>query len=296
MGETTEIEWCDHTMNPWIGCMKVSPLCDNCYAATMADTRFGWAEWGGPGIGIGTRTRTSKANWNKPRTWDRKAAANGTRPFVFCASLADVFDNAVDPQWRADLFDLIRQTPNLVWLLLTKRPQNILRMTKECGGLPSNVALGASAGIQKEVMTNGAWLVELKRRLDPLFVFLSAEPLLEPIDLTVIPDFGEIDWVIVGGESGPGARPMDLSWARDIRMQCEASGSTIFNFKQVGARSGHGANTLDGVFHFGRPQVRKRQIETIVEPVYGPTGSLGSAPQPMIIPVSNAASGGPSNV
>lgn len=111
MGDTTEIEWCDHTFNPWIGCMRVSPLCDNCYAATMADTRFGWAEWGGPGTGIGTRTRTSEANWKKVRTWDRKAAASGQRPFVFCASLADVFDNAVEPQWRADLFDLIRQTP-----------------------------------------------------------------------------------------------------------------------------------------------------------------------------------------
>lgn len=265
MGDTTEIEWCDHTFNPWIGCMRVSPLCDNCYAATMADTRFGWAEWGGPGTGIGTRTRTSEANWKKVRTWDRKAAASGQRPFVFCASLADVFDNAVEPQWRADLFDLIRQTPNLVWLLLTKRPQNILRMTQACGGLPSNVALGASAGIQKEVVANGALLVELKRRLDPLFVFLSAEPLLESIDLTVVPDFGEIDWVIVGGESGRGARPMDLQWARDIRMQCELTGSTVFNFKQVGAQFGHGANTLDGVTYLDRPDVRRAKDWTPVE-------------------------------
>ncbi len=257
MAAKTEIEWCDHTFNPWMGCMRVSPLCDNCYAATMADTRFGWAKWGGPGQGVGTRTRTSEANWKKVRTWDRKAAISGQRPFVFCASLADVFDNAAPVQWRADLFGLIRETPNLVWLLLTKRPQNILRMTQACGGLPSNVALGASAGIQTEVETNGKILIDLKRRLNPLFVFLSAEPLLESIDLTVIPDFGEIDWVIVGGESGHGARPMDLQWARDILVQCESTCSTVFNFKQVGAQIGHGANTLDGVTYFARPNVRR---------------------------------------
>jgi len=271
LAEITEIEWCDHTFNPWIGCMKVSPLCDNCYAATMADTRFGWARWGGPGTGVGTRVRTSKTNWKKPHAWNRKAAASGARPFVFCASLADVFDNAVEPQWRADLFDLIRQTPHLVWLLLTKRPQNIFKMVKACGGLPSNVALGTSAGIQTEVMTNGAWLVELKQRLDPLFVFLSAEPLLEPIDLTVIPDFEENDWVIVGGESGHGARPMDLEWARDVRAQCEASGSTVFNFKQVGAQIGHGANTLDGQHHLGRPTLRARSAENRLSGVPAPT-------------------------
>lgn len=255
MAEITEIEWCDHTFNPWIGCTRVSPLCDNCYAETMAGTRFGWAQWGGPGVGVGTRTRTSVENWKKPLAWDRKAARAGTRPFVFCASLADVFDNAVDMAWRADLFDLIRRTPNLVWLLLTKRPSNILKMSRACGGLPDNVALGASAGIQTEVVKNGLWLIELKRRLNPEFVFLSVEPLLEAVDLTVLDGFGQIDWVIVGGESGRKARPMDLQWARKVRDQCAAAG-VVFNFKQTGSRVGHGTPTLDGLLLNARPQVR----------------------------------------
>lgn len=254
MGVATEIEWCDHTFNPWIGCLKVSPLCDHCYAETLADTRYGWAEWGSPGKGAGTRKRTSAANWKKPETWHRKAIASGTRPFVFCASLADVFDNQVDPEWRRDLFALIRRTPALTYLLLTKRPQNIEKMSKAAGGLPANVALGASAGLQAEIEKNGAILNDLKAKLCPKFVFLSVEPLLEAVDMTRLPSFGKIDWVIVGGESGRGARSMDLGWARTIRDQCQAAG-VIFNFKQTGSKIGHGVKTLDGATYHDRPVV-----------------------------------------
>jgi protein gp37 len=254
MAISTKIQWCDHTFNPWMGCAKVSPLCDHCYAETLVGTRFGWAEWGAPGKGNGTRTRTSASNWKQPVSWHRKAMASQTRPFVFCASLADVFDNQVDPAWRADLFALIRRTPDLVYLLLTKRPQNIEKMAKAAGGLPANVALGASAGLQVEVERNGAILTDLKRKLSPLFVFLSVEPLLEAVDMTRLPTFGDIDWVIVGGESGHGARPMDLAWARTVRDQCRAAG-VIFNFKQTGAKIGHGQETLDGVSYSDRPVI-----------------------------------------
>ncbi len=253
---TTKIEWCDHTFNPWMGCTKVSPLCDHCYAETLVATRYGWAKWGAPGEGNGTRVRTSPANWRKPVAWDRKAKASGTRPFVFVASLADVFDNAVDPAWRADLFELIRATPHLVYLLLTKRPQNIAKMVAAAGSLPSNVALGASAGTQVEVERNGATMTRLKSEMSPLFVFLSVEPLLEAVDMTRLEAFAQLDWVIVGGESGRKARPMELNWARTIRDQCQAAG-VMFNFKQVGARLGHGADTLDGVRHFDRPEINQ---------------------------------------
>src|SRR5690349_21217004 len=109
MAENSKIEWTDHTFNPWIGCTKVSPACDRCYAEALA-TRYGWVTWGGD------RKRTAPANWRKPIQWNNQAIADGSRPFVFCASLADVFDNEVDPQWRTDLFALIRATHNLTWL------------------------------------------------------------------------------------------------------------------------------------------------------------------------------------
>jgi protein gp37 len=123
MSENSKIEWTDHTFNPWEGCQKVSPGCDHCYAETR-NARFagGTAINWGPGA---PRRRTSPANWRKPPQWNKTHAeffaAHGRRQRVFCASLADVFDNAVDEQWRADLFALIRATPNLDWLLLTKR-------------------------------------------------------------------------------------------------------------------------------------------------------------------------------
>ena len=119
MAENTKIEWADHTFNPWMGCTKISPACDNCYAADMMDTRYGRVRWGSG------EPRVRTKDWSKPRKWNRDAEKSGERPFVFCASLADVFDNEVDPAWRADLFDLIDDTPNLIWLLLTKRIGNV---------------------------------------------------------------------------------------------------------------------------------------------------------------------------
>lgn len=124
MAEFSKIEWTDHTFNPWIGCTKVSPACDNCYAEGLMDHRYGRARWGAGE----PRVRTAASNWSQPRKWDRQAAKTGERPFVFCASLADVFDNEVDETWRRDLFKLIEGTPNLVWLLLTKRIGNVMKM------------------------------------------------------------------------------------------------------------------------------------------------------------------------
>ena len=124
MAENSNISWCDHTFNPWIGCQKVSPGCDSCYAEALMDTRFGKVQWGPEG----ERKLTSDANWRKPLTWNRKAATAGERPRVFCASLADVFDNQAPQAWRRRLWSLILDTPNLDWLLLTKRPQNISKM------------------------------------------------------------------------------------------------------------------------------------------------------------------------
>lgn len=248
MAENSKIEWTDHTFNPWMGCTKVSPACDNCYAEAMMDTRYGRVRWGAGE----DRIRTSKSNWAHPRRWNREAAKAGTRPFVFCASLADVFDNEVDDLWRYDLMKLIEETPNLVWLLLTKRIGNVIKMTRAEAGhrpLPENVAIGATMANQFEYDRDRMKLVEVRRACEPLFTFGSFEPLLG----LVILDKNAPDWIIVGGESGANARHMDINWARALRHQSISLGR-VFNFKQVGGRTADkGGHTLDGQIYFDRP-------------------------------------------
>ncbi|OJA71092.1 hypothetical protein BGV72_31565 [Burkholderia ubonensis] len=256
MSENTKIEWCDHTFNPWEGCQKVGPGCDHCYAEAR-NARFagGTAVNWGPGA---PRRRTSAANWRKPLQWNRDGtfyAIHGRRQRVFCASLADVFDNEVDLLWRRDLFQLIADTPNLDWLLLTKRIGNVPTMLRHIGvdKLPDNVWLGATIVNQAEADRDIPKLLGAPARVR----FLSMEPLLGPVELhadwidrnlargrfgCVTPDVDTparyimpptLDWVIVGGESGHGARPMHPDWARSLRDQC-ASAGVAFHFKQHG--------------------------------------------------------------
>src|SRR5882672_5384305 len=168
MGETTKIEWADKTFNPWIGCTKVSPACDGCYAEHMMDHRYGRVQWGAGE----DRQRTSPGNWRKPVAWNKAAAGKDESTYVFCASLADVFDNEVDPLWRWDLFKLIEDTPFLTWLLLTKRIGNVLKMTDPengCRPLPPNAAVGASMPNQEEYDRDRMKLWEVKQRLQPVF-------------------------------------------------------------------------------------------------------------------------------
>lgn len=252
MAENSKIEWTDHTFNPWIGCTKVSPACDNCYAEGLMDTRYGRVRWGAGE----DRAITSTVNWAKPRKWNRDAVAARTRPFVFCASLADVFDNEVDEMWRHRLWRLIEETPNLVWLLLTKRIGNVLKMTDVNHGSGNylnmrNVAIGATFGNQEEYDRDRMKLFDVQCRREPLFTFGSFEPLLGPVIL----DKFAPDWIIVGGESGPHARPMEIEWARSLKRQSAESGR-IFNFKQVGGRgSDKGGHLLDGREYLARPDV-----------------------------------------
>lgn len=229
MAKNSKIEWTDHTFNPWVGCTKVSPGCDHCYAE-------GWAKrTGGSALWQGERRRTSEANWRQPVKWNKQSEAEGRRYRVFCASLADVFDNQAEPEWRDDLFALIRETPHLDWLLLTKRPQNIAKMLPADwrAGYP-NVWLGTTVENQTEADRRIPHLLNVPARVR----FLSCEPLLGPVDLTAhfLNPQGFTDtprWVIAGGESGPGARPMHSDWARSLRDQCAAAGVPFF-FKQWG--------------------------------------------------------------
>jgi len=269
MSENTKIEWADHTFNPWEGCTKVGPGCDHCYAEAR-NARFGGGQavnWG-PGA---LRRRTSDANWRLPLKWNAQAQREGRRFRVFCASLADVFDNAVDPDWRAHLFCLIAATPHLDWLLLTKRIGNARPMIAEASATVEhynsgiapwttaapwpNVWLGATVVNQAEADRDLPKLLAVPARVR----FLSIEPMLGPIDLDVIqvgggdfeiyplrgttgctdwdsnpiPDIPPLSWVICGGESGPHARPMHPDWARSLRDQCAAAG-VPFLFKQWG--------------------------------------------------------------
>ncbi|MBB4017331.1 protein gp37 [Chelatococcus caeni] len=225
MASNTKIEWAHHTFNPWVGCTAVSPACDHCYAESWAK-RTGQAH-----LWKGDRRRTSEANWRLPLKWNRQAEAAGIRFRVFCASLADVFDNQVPQIWRSDLFALIEDTPHLDWLLLTKRPQNIQKMIwpKWDAGLPWNIWLGTTAEDQHEANRRIPHLLEAPAAVR----FISAEPLLGSIIFE--PWLSRIDWIIVGGESGPGARPMHPDWARSIRDQCAAAGTAFFMKQMWGA-------------------------------------------------------------
>lgn len=226
MGEITNIEWTDHTFNPWIGCTKVSAACDHCYAETLAK-RYGWAEWGAGQ----PRKRTSEANWKKPLSWDRKAKADGVRRRVFCASLADVFDAEVPTALRDELMILIAHTQNLDWLLLTKRPQVAKKYFETPGrsfNRDGNIWLGTTVEDQKMADLRIPILLSIPAKVR----FLSCEPLQELVRLK---DewLLHLDWIICGGESGPGARHMNPSWARSLRDDCQRSG-TFFFFKQWG--------------------------------------------------------------
>lgn len=225
MAENSSISWTQHTHNPWIGCQKVGPGCDSCYAEAW-DARFeGGAHWG-PGA---PRRRTSQSNRNKPLRWQRDAVASGTRCRVFCASLADVFDNVVDPQWRKDLAQTIRDTPMLDWMLLTKRIGNVSHMVDDDfgGSLPDNVWLGASIVTQIEAERDISKLLAVTASVH----WLSMEPLIEAV--TVAPaEMTALDMIVVGGESGGNARHFDLEWARDLLRQARA-GDTAYHFKQM---------------------------------------------------------------
>lgn len=210
MAENSKIEWTRHTWNPWIGCTKVSPACDHCYAADLA-ARYGWVEWG-QGI---PRKRTSPSTWAQPFKWNRQAQAANRTDTVFCLSLGDIWDNEVPASWRREAFAVMRDTPNLLYLLLSKRIGNAVKMANEAGGLPSNAALGSTMVNQQEYDRDRIKLEQAAEALGAVFTFASVEPMLGPVVL----DCHAPDWLICGGESGRGARDMPKEWAEYLLSQ-----------------------------------------------------------------------------
>ena len=233
MGENSAIEWCTHTFNPWVGCTKVSAACDHCYAET-------WAKRSGhPELWQGQRRHTAWANWNKVRKWNATAQRLGERHRVFCASLADVFDNQVPERWRDDLWFLIEEAPHLDWLLLTKRPQNIRKMLpnpktgiKPWGNGWPNVWLGTTCEDATEYFRRWPVLSGIPAAVR----FISYEPALGFVAPGLEPDGHPPDWIICGGESGGKARfvgdPIFETWARDSLYTAGRVGTAFF-FKQM---------------------------------------------------------------
>lgn len=267
----TKIEWADHSWSPWIGCTKVSPGCANCYAENLMDKRMKRVNWG---LGH-PRKRTSKAYWNQPLKWQNQFGESyGVElmhpPITVFPSLCDWLDPEVPIEWLADFLALIRRTPNLQWLLLTKRPELFRRrmnmalkheLTHTCGEpsdgadfidgwvnktdmIPANVAIGVSAEDQER----WDWRVPALLQIPAHWRFVSVEPMLGPINLQFarrasmrLDDHSRqlhasIDQVIFGGESGPGARPCNIDWIRDGVSQCREAGVKAF-VKQLGSRA-----------------------------------------------------------
>jgi protein gp37 len=230
MAEKTGISWTDSTLNLWIGCTKVGPGCDHCYAETF-DKRFGGNRWG-PGA---PRHRTSLSNWNQVYRWNRQAEASGIRRKVFINSLSDFWDKEAPPSAREDGFELIGRCSWLDFQIVTKRIGNVEKMMPQTwrdGGWPPNVWQLISVVNQEEADRDIPKLIHLKERhAQKMIAGLCSEPLLGPLNLESY--ISALDWVIVGGESGSKARPMHPRWVMDVHAQCVEHGVPFF-FKQWG--------------------------------------------------------------
>ncbi len=242
--KNSKVAWTDHTFNPWWGCVKVSDGCKNCYAATFSK-RTGQDIWGADK----PRRFFKQKHWNEPLKWDKDADGNDVRPRVFCASMADVFETHGEKSiqdnlnfYRQELGNLIIDTQNLTWMLLTKRPEDMFRymnlMFDGCDNIPDNVWIGTTAENQAMYDKRSRALFEVRQYVSN--TFLSVEPQLESITMTgYVPD-----WVIVGGESGPGCRPFNPDWARLLRDQCREDDAAFF-MKQLGGVQNHHAELSD---------------------------------------------------
>jgi protein gp37 len=240
MGEITGISWADATFNPWIGCTRVSPGCDNCYAGRDNDRHHWVASWD---AGV-LRYLTKPDYWKNPSRWNRKAARTGHRPRVFCASYADVFDNEVPDEWRANLWQVIRETPLLRWMLLTKRIGNVPKMVPPDWPMP-HVGLMATLVNQEEWNRDFPKLMAVPAPWHGV----SIEPMLGPVEI----GSARPDWIITGGESGPRARMIDVGWVRSIRDQCARNGIAFHHKQWGGLRPKQNGCLLDGIEHNGFP-------------------------------------------
>lgn len=252
MGKETGIPWTDKTMSPWWGCVEVSEECTHCYAREF-DARFGGSNWGKDG----PRRLFGEKHWREPLAWNRAAergavGKDGRRTFVFCSSMADVFESRDDLDGeRGKLWDLIRATKALTWLLLTKRPQSIARMLPTDLNGADHVWLGTTCGLPAS-----GWRVDaLVNNSRAPVNFISMEPMLEETNL----DLAGIQWIIQGTESGDGARPAQSDWFRRTRDECAKHGVAYFNKQMDQGMDGVSDAVRDGMTH---PPYRRRDLRS----------------------------------
>lgn len=250
MAESTIIAWTDHTFNPWMGCVKISDGCKNCYAERMTRDRMGLRLWGPR-----SERRVTKSPWISVLKWNAQAESELRVHRVFTGSLCDwAEDHPTCNAVRPDLFRLIRRCPWLHFQMLTKRPENIMRfLPDDWGDGWPNVWLGTSVEDMRV-----AWRADVLRSIPAVVRFISYEPALGPLDEL---DLSGIDWLIYGGESGPGFRPEGTPddpkrWARDIMMRCREYGTAFFHKQSAASRTEVGI-TLDGVLIREYPDVRR---------------------------------------
>ena len=223
----SKIEWTDATWNPVTGCNKISPGCKHCYAERLSKRlkATGMAKYrNGFAVTLHPDTLDIPLRWRKPRS-------------IFVNSMSDLFHVDVPDEFIAQVFDVMTRAHWHRYQILTKRPERVAKLNSKLPW-PSQIWMGASIESQDYIQR-----IDWLRETDAAIKFLSLEPLLGPLPNL---DLDGIDWVIVGGESGPGARPMQSDWARDIRDQCQAAG-VLFHFKQWGGvfKKRHG-RILDG--------------------------------------------------
>ena len=232
MGKT-KIRWSEMTWNPVTGCTKVSPGCDNCYAERLAEQRRGTRAFP---VGFDLQLRPHKVRdpikWKEPQR-------------VFVNSMSDLFHKDIPDQYLKDIWDTMLEADHHVYQILTKRAHRMGHKIKELSlALEPHIWLGTSVENQKLADSRIPALLEIGSAVP----WISAEPLLGPVDLTQYLGPAGLKWVVVGGESGPGRRPMDYDWARAIRDDCQLADVPLF-YKQGNAYRSDGDKELDGVRH-----------------------------------------------
>ena len=260
MGKTKS-ETYDYTQNFWMGCQPVSEGCKHCYA------RAEYEEWRKKDFSKVVRSETT---FNDPVKWQEEAAEEGKVFKVFTSSWSDFFHPAAD-EWRAEAWNIIRRTPNLLWQVLTKRAECIAdRLPKDWGNGYPNVCLGVTVEMKKYL-----WRMDVLRKIPANTRYVIAEPILEDLMPDIEQHIEGFDQVMVGGESGNGTmdfRPMDEQWVRNLRDMCKAR-NIAFYFKQHAGRYAQCRRTLDGVKHRGFPAAWSSYRPAYVPP--GPPGQLG---------------------
>lgn len=262
MAEVSKIEWTDSTFNPVIGCQHVSAGCDHCYAETLSTFR-GWAKWGPHA----ERKRTSKDNWRQPYRWQTHARVfrfeHKRRQRVFCASLSDWLDNEWEREWRAELCKMIEDTPDLNWLLLTKRPGNFRKLAPRSwqDRCPKNVWFGTTTEDARTYQMRWPIVAAIPATVR----FISYEPAVGPLGPLDIGTGVVPHWVIAGGESGNGARTMQPAWARQARDECRKHKVEFF-LKQFGTYASNPA-----VIEKGHSEARAAELDP---PTNGKGGGL----------------------